>query len=137
MLGTYDAINTIRKVQRDNPWEKVFNYLKKLDKDCSFEASNNYMSILVNEKFINFEDHGKQELLFFYQRTFFSHWCTQVHSNRSSRGESRTATTSKMEHFVIIVNGWKLNSDNNHVSQVLRKTADNSLALYERMISCQ
>ena len=27
---------------------------------------------------------------------------------RSSRGGSRTATTSKMEHFVIIVNGWKL-----------------------------
>ena len=23
------------------------------------------------------------------------------------RGGSRTATTSKMEHFVIIVNGWK------------------------------
>ena len=24
------------------------------------------------------------------------------------RGGSRTAATSKMEHFVIIVNGWKL-----------------------------
>ena len=25
----------------------------------------------------------------------------------NSRGGSMTATTSKMEHFVIIVNGWK------------------------------
>ena len=29
-------------------------------------------------------------------------------SNQFYRGRSRTAATSKMEHFVIIVNSWKL-----------------------------
>ena len=35
------AINIIRKVQHNKrAKEKVFNYLKKLDKDCDFEVFN-------------------------------------------------------------------------------------------------
>ena len=44
--------------------------MKNLDKDCSFEASNEYMSILVNEKFIDVQDHGKQESLFVTNKRF-------------------------------------------------------------------
>ena len=44
--------------------------MKKLDKDCSFEASNEYMSILVNEKFIDVQDHRKQESLFVTNKRF-------------------------------------------------------------------
>ena len=57
-------------MQRDKPWKKVFNCLKKLDKGCSLEASNEYMSILVNEKFIDVQDHRKQESLFVTNKRF-------------------------------------------------------------------
>ena len=35
------------------------------------------------------------------------HRPSNTQCNSVSRGGSRTAATSKMEHFVIIVNGWK------------------------------
>lgn len=44
--------------------EKMFNYLKQLDKDCSFEVFNNYMDKLVNEIFNDVQDHVEQESLF-------------------------------------------------------------------------
>lgn len=42
----------------------MFSYLKKLDKDCSFEVVNEYMDKLVNEIFIDVQDHGEQDSLF-------------------------------------------------------------------------
>ena len=42
----------------------MFSYLKKLDNDCNFEVFNEYMDKLVNEKFIDVQDHGEQESLF-------------------------------------------------------------------------
>ena len=48
-----------------------------------------------------------------------------------SRGGSRAAATSKMEHFVIIVNGWKLlraliaiKSSNLDIGRVSESTVD-------------
>ena len=44
LLDIYYAKNAIRKVQHNKPSkEKVFNYLKKFDKDCSFEDFNEYI----------------------------------------------------------------------------------------------
>ena len=45
------------------------------------------------------------EILFESLESF--QWYDDYFFQTSIRGGSRTTTTSKMEHFVIIVNGWK------------------------------
>ena len=47
----------------------------------------------------------RQPLINFYHRTFCAS-CTNAVFRTSSRGGSRTAASSKMKRFVIIVFGW-------------------------------
>ena len=48
----------------------------------------------------------RQPLINFYHRTFCAS-CTNAVFRTSSRGGSRTAASSKMKRFVIIVNGFQ------------------------------
>ena len=62
----YYAINFIRKVQHNKPSkEKVFSYLRKLDKDFSYDLFNISMDTLVKDNFIEVQGDGDQESLFF------------------------------------------------------------------------
>ena len=62
----YYAINFIRKVQHNKPSkEKAFSYLRKLDKDFSYDLFNISMETLVKDNFIEVQGDDDQESLFF------------------------------------------------------------------------
>ena len=62
----YYAINFIRKVQHNKPSkEKVFSYLRKLDKDFSYDLFNISMDTPVKDDFIEVQGDDDQESLFF------------------------------------------------------------------------
>ena len=68
ILAIYYAISTIRKVQHSKPSkEKIFNYLKKLDKD----VNHNYFVInlenLIDKQYVEVQEHGEQKSLFLIQ----------------------------------------------------------------------
>ena len=113
--------------------EKMFNYLKKLDKDCSFEVFNNYMDKLVNEILIDVQDHVEQESLFIINKltNFLNIFLVsidlvdkltqaEIDHNNNERAIDSSRTLSDPKNF----------SDNNNVSQFIRKTTDDTLALY-------
>ena len=65
-FDNYYAINFIRKVQHNKPSkEKVFSYLRKLDKDFSYDLFNISMDTLVKDNFIEVQGDDDQESLFF------------------------------------------------------------------------
>ena len=65
ILDIYYAISTVRKVQHSKPSkEKIFNHLRKLDKD----VNHNYFMInlenLIDKQYVEVQEHGEQESLF-------------------------------------------------------------------------
>ena len=71
------------------------------------------LNILLEKKknvrtFITFLNESKLLLTYNYNLTIFMRkMIGMLLLQDTTRGGSRTAATSKMEHFVIIVNGWK------------------------------
>ena len=65
ILDIYYAISTIRKVQHSKPSkEKIFNYLKKLDKDVKQDYFMINLENLIGKKYVEAQEHGEQESLF-------------------------------------------------------------------------
>ena len=65
ILDIYYAISTVRKVQHSKlSKEKIFNHLRKLDKD----VNHNYFMInlenLIDKQYVEVQEHGEQESLF-------------------------------------------------------------------------
>ena len=61
----YYTISTIRKVQHSKPSkEKIFNYLKKLDKDVNHDYFMINLENLIDKKYVEVQEHGEQESLF-------------------------------------------------------------------------
>ena len=65
ILGIYYAMSTIRKVQHSKPSkEKIFNHLKKLDKDVNHDYFMINMENLIDKQYVEVQEHGEQESLF-------------------------------------------------------------------------
>lgn len=65
-LDIYYTINFVRTVQHSKPSkEKVFSYLKKINKDCSYDLFGISVDKLVKDNFIKVKDNDDQESLFF------------------------------------------------------------------------
>ena len=58
----------------------------------------------MNVSYYSYSDYAGMAPLFYNP---FQNRITDIASKRITRARSRTAATSKIEHFVIIVNGWK------------------------------
>ena len=65
ILDIYYAMSTIRKVQHSKPSEeKIFNHLKKLDKDVNHDYFMINMENLIDKQYVEVQEHGEQESLF-------------------------------------------------------------------------
>ena len=63
ILDTYYAISTIRKIQPSK--EKIFNHLKKLNKDVNHHYFLINLENLINKQYVEKQEHGEQESFFF------------------------------------------------------------------------
>ena len=62
ILDIYYAISAIRKVQHSKPSkEKIFNFLKKFDKDVNHDYFIINLENLIDKKYVEVQEHGEQE----------------------------------------------------------------------------
>ena len=127
------SINTIKKVQHNKVSKaKMFDYPKKLDKHCSFEAFNKYMDKLVNEKFIDVQDHGKQELIFIAKELTAFLNISLLSVNLADKFTQKEVDRNNNETAIdsnVPLSDPEYLSDNDNISQVIRKIIHDTLAL--------
>ena len=104
ILDIYNAISTIRKVQHSkSSKQKIFNYLKKLDKDVNHDYFMINLENLIGKKYVEVQEHGEQESLFLIKpfELFLSYGVEKVSS------ESQTEELNKSPSRDEIVEGKK------------------------------
>ena len=87
VFDIYYAINVLRKVQHIKPTkEKVYSYLKKIDKDIDFTICMFNIEMLERRKFISVQGETEQESLFINKS--FSEFCN-IYNNDEHQGKLR------------------------------------------------
>ena len=60
ILNIYYAISTIRKVRHSKPSkEKIFNHLKKLDKDVKSDYFTKNLENLIDRQYVEVQEYGE------------------------------------------------------------------------------
>ena len=138
ILDIYYTISTIRKVQHSKPSkEKIFNYLKKLDKDVNHDYFMINLENLIEKKYVEVQEHGEQESLFLIKpfELFLSYGVEKVSS------ESQTEELNKSLCRDEKVEGKKKETElaelenNIDINQNEKRNTNNICMLYERMLS--
>ena len=141
ILDIYYAISAIRKVQHSkSSKEKIFNCLKKLDKDVNHDCFMINLENLIDKKYVEVQEHREQESLFLTKpfELFLSYGVEKVSS------ESQTEELIKSPSRDEIVEGKKKETelaelenffDNIDINQNEKRNTNNICMLYERMLS--
>ena len=141
ILDIYYAISTIRKAQHSKlSKKKIFNYLKKLNKDVNDDYFMINLENLIDKKHVEVQEHGEQESLFLIKpfELFLSYGVEKVSS------ESQTEELIKSPSRDEIVEGKKKETelaelenffDNIDINQNEKRNTNNICMLYERMLS--
>ena len=138
ILDIYYAISTIRKAQHSKlSKKKIFNYLKKLNKDVNDDYFMINLENLIDKKHVEVQEHGEQESLFLIKpfELFLSYGVEKVSS------ESQTEELIKSPSRDEIVEGKKKETelaelenffDNIDINQNGKCNTNNIRMLYER-----
>ena len=141
ILDIYYTISTIRKVQHSKPSkEKIFNYLKKLDKDVNHDYFMINLENLIDKKYVEVQEHGEQESLFLIKpfELFLSYGVEKVSSesqteelNKSLSRDEKVEGKKKETELAELENFF----DNIDINQNEKRNTNNICMLYERMLS--